>query len=96
MFNIKDEKFKKKLLSAFIGALLAGIIWTFVLYLCLTDYNGFIVELMKTVNENNLEFSVCMIFYPVIVILSFILYAGKYAIYYRDDFSNNKTKKGKK
>jgi len=89
-------KDKKKVIGLFISSLICSFFCSFLLYLCLTEYNDFIVEFMKSVKENNLGLSVSLILYPVIVIISFMLYSGNYIVNSGYDISVKKTKKKKK
>ena len=96
MINIKDGN-KKKLLGLVIGTLIVSILWTFILYLCLTDYNDLIVEFMKSAKENNLELYSCLILYPIVLIFSFVSCVSNYAVNYKDvDYTSKKSKKRKK
>ena len=89
-------KDKKELIKFLISNLLVGLVWTFLVYLCLTKYNDMIVEILQVVKEENSALLVCRFLYPIIFIVSCMIYTGRYVISSRQDVSVKKNIKKKK
>ena len=66
----KEIVVKKTVLETGVASIIAGIIWTILLYFCLTEFNEEIVEFMKLIDENNLALQATLILSPVIIMIT--------------------------
>ena len=67
---------KKKLIEELFSSIIAMII----LYLCLTNFNEFIVSVFSDVAKNNTAINVVLIFLPILLILKSTLTIGLHEI----------------
>ena len=91
----KEIVVKRTLKWRLIDSLIGGVGYTILLYFCLTEFNEDIVEFMKSVAENNLALQVCLILFPIIVIVTGFMSIGT-AISTADSSATKKTKKSSK
>ena len=65
----KEMMGKKQRYKLIIESFISSIIWTIILYLCMTKYNHFIIELLNSIKEQNLAFEMILLLFPIIFLM---------------------------
>lgn len=91
----KEIVVKRTLKLRLIDALIGGIGYTILLYFVLTEFSEDIIEFMKSVAENNLELQVCLILFPIIVLVTGFISIGTAMSTSESTSTKKSSKKGK-
>ena len=84
---------KRKNWTLFLESLIESLVFTIVLYLCLTKYNSTIVEVLTSISTNNLAVYFSKIMFPLILIIISMLKIGLYIVNNGKVESNKKKRK---
>ena len=86
----KEYTVKRKMWTLLFETLIDALIFTMILYFCVTKYNTVIVDLLNNINENNIGFTFTKIMFPIILIIIATLKLGLYVINNSNINSKNK------
>lgn len=86
----KEYVVKRKMWTLLFESVMDTLIFTIILYFCVTKYNTTIIEILNSISANNLGYTFSIIMFPIILIIIAMLKLGLYMI------NNGKTEVKKK
>lgn len=86
----KEYVVKRKMGVLLFEALMDSILFSIILYLLVSNYNSFIVELLNSISANNLEFLFIKIMFPFILIVIAMFKIGFYIVVNGNNNTNTK------
>lgn len=91
----KEVITKKSLLSVLIESICGAIVSSWLLYICLTNGNEFIVEFFSSAAKNKIELEITLIMFPILLIIITTLKLMFFYVVNNDNLieKNKKTKK---
>lgn len=89
----KECVVKRKVWALLFESVIDTLIFTIILYLCVTNYNTFIIEILNSISNNNLEFTFSILMFSIILIIITMLKLGFYIVCNGNvEINNNKRK----
>ena len=86
----KEYVVKRKMWTLLFESVMDALIFTIILYFCVTKYNSVIIELLNNISANNSGFTFSKIMFPIILIIITMLKLGLYIISNGNNESKNK------
>ena len=86
----KEYVVKRKMWTLLFESIIDALIFTIILYLCVTKYNSVIIESLNNISANNFGFTFSIIMFPIILIIITMLKLGLYIISNENNESKNK------
>lgn len=96
-FLIKQKEIinKKSLLNVLIESICGAIGLSWLLYICLTDGNSFIIEFFSSAAKNKIELEIAIIMFPLLLIIITTLKLMFFYIVNNNNLNEKTTKKSK-